>query len=172
MEIKVLVTYASKYGATAEIAEKIGEVIRQSGIAVDVVPAKEVNDITPYTAIVLGSASYIGRWRKEAVKFLESNESPLSERPLWVFASGPTGEGDPVQLMQGWLYPKSLQPVIDRIKPREITAFHGAIDAKKLNFLERTAIKNVKAPIGDFRDWNAITDWASGIAKSLKEQAG
>jgi menaquinone-dependent protoporphyrinogen oxidase len=172
MEHKVLVTYASKYGATAGIAEKIGEVLKQSGIAVDVVPAKDVNDVTPYTAVVLGSASYIGRWRKEAVKFLESQEGPLSGRPLWIFSSGPTGEGDPVQLMQGWLYPKTLQPVLDRIKPREITAFHGAIDAGKLNFLERTAIKNVKAPLGDFRDWNAISDWASGIARSLKEQTG
>jgi menaquinone-dependent protoporphyrinogen oxidase len=170
MATKVLVTYASKYGATAEIAEKIGDVIRQSGLTVDVVPAKNVNDVTPYTAVVLGSAAYIGRWRKEAVKFLETQEKLLSGRPVWIFCSGPTGEGDPVQMMQGWIYPKSLQPVIDRIKPRDITVFHGAIDAKKLNFLERTAIKNVKAPLGDFRDWKAIAAWASGIASSLKEQ--
>jgi menaquinone-dependent protoporphyrinogen oxidase len=170
MEKKVLVTYASKYGATAEIAEKVGDAIRQSGLAVDVVPAKDINDVTPYTAVVLGSAAYIGRWRKEAVKFLETQEKLLSERPVWLFCSGPTGEGDPVQMMQGWIYPKSLQPVIDRIKPRDITVFHGAINAKKLNFLERMAIKNVKAPLGDFRDWKAITSWASGIASTLKEQ--
>lgn len=170
METRVLVTYASKYGATAEIAEKIGDVIRKSGLAVDVMPVKNVNDVTPYTAVVLGSASYIGRWRKEAVQFLKNNMELLSGVPVWVFSSGPTGEGDAVQLMQGWIYPRSLQPVIDRIKPRDITAFHGAIDTKKLNFLERTAIKNVKAPLGDFRNWNAISAWASGIASALKNQ--
>jgi menaquinone-dependent protoporphyrinogen IX oxidase len=31
MDGRVLVAYATKYGATAEIAEKIGEVIRETG---------------------------------------------------------------------------------------------------------------------------------------------
>lgn len=30
MDVKVLVVYASKYGSTAEIAEKIGEVLERS----------------------------------------------------------------------------------------------------------------------------------------------
>jgi menaquinone-dependent protoporphyrinogen oxidase len=73
MNRQVLVTYASKYGATAEIAEKIGEVLRQEGVPADVLPVKQVDDLTPYTAVILGSAVYIGRWRKEAVKFLEAD---------------------------------------------------------------------------------------------------
>ena len=36
MRQKTLVTYASKYGATAEIAEKIGAVLRDAGLLVDV----------------------------------------------------------------------------------------------------------------------------------------
>jgi hypothetical protein len=28
-------------------------------------------------------------------------------------------------------------------------------------------IKNVKAPMGDFRDWNAINAWARAIADAL-----
>lgn len=60
--------YATKYGATAEIAEKIGEVLRQAGLPTDVLPVKQVDDLTPYTAIILGSAVYIGKWRKEAAK--------------------------------------------------------------------------------------------------------
>ena len=60
MEIRVLVTYASKYGATAEIAEKIGQVLRQAGLQADVLPVNRVNDLTPYKAFVLGSAAYMG----------------------------------------------------------------------------------------------------------------
>ncbi|MBN1222528.1 MAG: hypothetical protein JXB23_04730 [Candidatus Aminicenantes bacterium] len=36
MDNQVLVTYATKHGATAEIAEKIGQVLRQAGLGVDV----------------------------------------------------------------------------------------------------------------------------------------
>jgi menaquinone-dependent protoporphyrinogen oxidase len=61
MEIRVLVAYASKYGATAEIAEKIGQVLRQAGLQVDVSPVNHISDLTPYRAIVLGSAIYMGQ---------------------------------------------------------------------------------------------------------------
>ena len=89
MDNQVLVTYASKYGATAEIAEKIGEVLGQAGLHTDVQPVEEVSDLTPYKAVILGSAVYIGRWRRSAVKFLEANENLLAERMVWFFSSGP-----------------------------------------------------------------------------------
>lgn len=169
MNMKVLVTYATKYGATAEIAEKIGEVLHQEGLPVAVLPVKQVGDLTPYTAVVLGSAVYIGRWRKEAVKFLEANEPLLAERDVWLFSSGPTGEGDPVEVLQGWRFPEAQQPIADRIQPHDIAVFHGVLDTKKLNFIEKWAIKNVKAPTGDFREWQAITAWATTVAQTLKQ---
>jgi menaquinone-dependent protoporphyrinogen oxidase len=168
---KVLVAYATKHGATAEIAEKIGQVLRQAGLRTDVLPADGVSDLTPYKAVVLGSAFYIGRWRKDAVKFLQAHEKMLAERPVWLFASGPTGEGDPVELVEGWRYPKALQPIIDHIRPRDVAIFHGALDMKKLNPVEKWIIKNVKAPVGDFRDWDAITSWATAVADVLRETA-
>jgi len=169
MTTKVLVTYATKYGATAEIAEKIGQVLRQAGLEVDVVPVKQVRDLTPYRAVVLGSAIYIGQWRKEAATFLKANEKALTERATWLFSSGPTGKGDPSETLKEWRFPQALQPIADRIHPRAITVFHGMIDMKKMNFLEKLAIKNIKAPIGDARDWEAITVWATTIAAALKE---
>ena len=69
--------------------------------------------------------------------------------------------------MQGWRFPKSLQPIADRIHARDIAVFHGAVDPKKLNLIEKWMIKNVKAPLSDFRDWNAITAWASAISNAL-----
>jgi menaquinone-dependent protoporphyrinogen oxidase len=171
MDTKVLVAYATKYGATAEIAQKIGGVLGQAGLQADVLPVDRVRDLTPYQAVVLGSAVYIGQWRKQAANFLKVNEKALAERPVWLFSSGPTGEGDPMELMQGWHIPKGLQPIADRIQPRDITAFHGALDLKKLNFIEKWMINNVKAPTGDFRDWDAITSWASSIAAALKQAA-
>lgn len=167
MNGKVLVAYASKYGATAEIAEKIGEVLRQAGLDADVLPVQRVGDLAPYGAIVLGGAVYMGQWRKEAATFLETHEQALAARPVWLFSSGPTGEGDPVKLMNGWRFPTAQQPIADRIKPRDIAIFHGVLDTKKLNLAEKLVIKGVKAPIGDYRDWEAITAWAAGIAAEV-----
>jgi menaquinone-dependent protoporphyrinogen oxidase len=171
MDKQVLVAYATKYGATKEIAEKIGQVLQQAGLQADVLPADHAGDLTAYEAVVLGSAVYIGQWRKEAAKFLQTNETALAEKLVWLFSSGPPGEGDPVELAEGWRFPGKLQPVADRIGPRDIALFHGAVDPSKLNFLERWMAKNTDTPVGDFRDWEAITSWATAIAGELQEEA-
>jgi menaquinone-dependent protoporphyrinogen oxidase len=167
MEGKILVTYATKHGATAEIAKKIAEVLQDSGRPAEVLPVKRVGDLGSYGAVILGSAVYMGQWRKEAATFLENHEKALAERPVWIFSSGPTGEGDPVELLDGWRLPEALRPVADRIQPRDLAVFGGALDAAKLSFLEKMILKMVKAPTGDFRDWAAITAWAQGIATEL-----
>jgi menaquinone-dependent protoporphyrinogen oxidase len=167
METKVLVAYATKYGGTAEIAERIGEVLRDAGLQADVVAADRVRGLASYKAVVLGSAVYIGRWRKEAAKFLKDNEQALAEKPVWLFSSGPMGEGDAAELTQGWRFPGALQPVADRIQPRDIAIFHGVVDPSKLNFLERWVLNNIKSPAGDFRDWEAIGAWATKVAAAV-----
>ncbi len=169
MDKQVLVAYATKYGATAEIAEKIGEVLRQAGLPTDVLPANRAGNLAAYDAVVLGSAVYIGQWRQEAARFLKDNETELAGKLVWLFSSGPPGEGDPTELLQGWRFPGKLQPVADRIEPRDIVVFHGAVDASKLNFLEKWMLKNTNTPAGDFRDWEAITAWATAIAEDLQE---
>jgi menaquinone-dependent protoporphyrinogen oxidase len=168
MNGKILVTYASKYGATREIAEKIGQGLRQAGLPADVLRVDSVRDLAPYAVVILGSAVYIGKWQKEAEAFLRANAEALATRPVWLFSSGPTGEGDPVALLEGWRLPAALQPVADRIHPRYVAVFHGYINRDKVNFIERTAVKAMKKEFGDFRDWAAITAWTAGIAGALQ----
>ncbi len=141
--------------------------MRQAGLRAAVHPAETVVDLEPYQAVVLGSAVYAGSWRKEAAEFLRSHEAGLAARPVWLFSSGPTGQGDPVTLMKGWRFPEALQPTADRIKPREIILFHGAMDLARMQFADRLIIKAMKTPAGDFRDWPAIEAWATAIAHEL-----
>jgi len=171
VENQVLVTCATKYGATAEIAEKIGQVLRQAGLRTDVLPANRAGNLTSYKAVVLGGAVYIGKWLKDAVKFLQANEKTLIERQVWLFSSGPTGQGDPIELLKGWRFPDAQRPIIERIRPRDITVFHGVIDVRKLNPLHKWMISKVETPIGDFRDWDIITSWATAIANELIEKS-
>jgi menaquinone-dependent protoporphyrinogen oxidase len=167
---KILVAYASKHNSTAEIADAIGEVLRESGgLQVDIQSVEAVKDITVYDAVVLGSAVYAGQWQGEAADFLKQHEQELAQRPTWLFSSGPTGEGDPKALMKGWEFPEALRPIAERVKPRDVAVFHGNLDTDKLSMLERLMVKGVKAPMGDFRDWNLIRAWASGVAQALKQ---
>jgi len=169
MTHKILVTYATQYGATAEIAEKIGEVLHEKGFQAEIMPVDSIRDLSAYQAVILGSAVYIGKWHKGAGEFLKANEKTLADRPVWLFSSGPSGEGDPVELVEGWRLPAALQPVVDRIHPRDIAVFHGNINLDKINFIEKWAVANiVKKPFGDFRDWDSIAAWAATIAGSLK----
>jgi len=171
MSVRVLVAYATKHGATEEIAQKIGEVLGQASLNPEVLPAQSVGELAPYAGVVLGSAVYVGAWRKEAVAFLKDNESALAQLPLWIFSSGPTGEGEAVELANGWLLPDALRDTVDRIGPRDVVLFHGKVDVEELGLVERLMLKMVKAPAGDFRDWDAIAAWAKGVADTLKGDA-
>lgn len=45
--------------------------------------------------------------------------------------------------------------------------FAGKIDKSQLGFTERAIMIAVSAPDGDFRDWDAIGQWADTIADAL-----
>jgi len=162
---KILITFGSKHGGTAEISERIAQTIQENGLSVDVSPANQAVDVQQYDTIIVGTCVYIGRWHKAVVKFLEAHEQTLTGKDVWMFCSGPTGKGDPEALLKGWKYPPKLKPVLDNIQPGEIKVFHGVLNEEKLSGLERWMIKKVNAPTGDFRDWNAIASWAKSILK-------
>ncbi|MCX8025806.1 MAG: flavodoxin domain-containing protein [Thermanaerothrix sp.] len=167
MSPHVLVVYATKYGATREIAERVAETLAASGLDVTQQAADRAEAPTAYDGVVLGSAVYAGRWLAPAADYLKAHAAALAQRPTWFFSSGPTGTGDPVTLMQGWRFPQDLQTLADQIHPRDVAFFHGALWPEKLNFAERLILKALKAPLGDFRDWDAIVAWAQGIAAAF-----
>jgi len=169
MANKVLIAYDSKYGATQEIAEKVGEVLKKDGITVDVVPLKNVKKLDGYQAVIIGSAVYIGQWYKPTTKFLQKNEKTLAAMPVWIFSAGPSGKGDPVELLKGWKYPPMLQSVIDTIKPRDTAVFGGNLNVDKMKGLEKWIVNRVGGEVGDFRDWEMINAWAKKVAGALKK---
>jgi menaquinone-dependent protoporphyrinogen oxidase len=172
---RILVAYASKHHSTAEIAKAIGAILCDTdGFQVDVRSVETVSDITPYHAVVLGSAVYAGKWQEEAAEFLKQHEQELAQRPTWLFSSGPTGPGDPKTLMHGWELPEALRPIAARIKPRGVTVFSGKLDSASLTFFQRILVRVINASafrVGDFRDWSMIRVWASGVAQALRQTA-
>lgn len=157
---QVLVSAASKYGSTAEIAARIGEVLGENGCSVTLTPPEEVGDLASFDAIVLGSAVYMGRWRKDARKLAERIDG--QGIPVWLFSSGPLGDppkpaGDPVDIAEIL----ALVPAVEHV------VFAGKVDKASLSFPDRAVINAVKAPEGDFRNWAEIAGWARRIADRL-----
>jgi menaquinone-dependent protoporphyrinogen oxidase len=168
MAAKVLIAYGSKYGSTAEIAVKIAEVLKQEGIDAVLLPIDKVKDLAGYQNIIIGSAMYVGMWWNKVADFLKKNEKLLTGRKVWLFATGPSGKGDPVQLLKGVVAAPNVKQITDRIKPQDMTVFHGYLNPQKMNGIERWMIKRVGGETGDFRDWEMITAWAKKIAAALK----
>lgn len=165
---RILVTYASKYEATAEIARKIAETIGAGdGLHVTVKPVGAVMDVSTYDAVVLGSAIYAGQWMGEAVDFITAQAEVLARKPTWVFSSGPTGAGDAVELLDGHVYPAMLEATMQRIAPRHVVLFHGSVDPDTINASEKQVLERAGKSTGDFRDWQQITDWAQNIVAAL-----
>lgn len=169
MAKKILVAYGSRDGATAGIAERIGEVLKKAGFEVDVASAEKAAEPAGYDAVVLGSALYIGQWRKEAANYLTKHEQALAKLPVWIFSSGPTGPASIEEQMQGFTFPEKLKPCINHIKPKDAIIFKGTIFFKNLNFMEKFMLKQMKASEGDDRDWKVIEAWAEGIAGEMKK---
>ena len=165
--MSILVAYASKHGATRGIADHIAETLRARGSEVDVVPMDAVEHLAPYEAAVLGSAVYYGSWMKEAVEFVRRNRAALSERPVWLFSSGPLG----AEVHDSEEQPKEISELQAAIGARDHRLFFGALDPHALSFPERMVVKAVRAPAGDYRDWEAIAAWAMEIASALSPRA-
>jgi menaquinone-dependent protoporphyrinogen oxidase len=161
--MSVLVASASKHGSTEEIARFIADRLRERGIEADAAPVQGVSDLSGVEAVVLGSAIYLGSWMKEAMEFVDRDLSTLRSIPVWLFSVGPLG----TEIQDEEEQPKQLGELREKLRPRDHRLFFGALDRDKLGFGERMMVKAVKAPEGDFRDWDEIRAWADGIATDL-----
>jgi menaquinone-dependent protoporphyrinogen oxidase len=161
--MNVLVAYASKRGSTAEIAEAITETLRQSGQSVDCIEAGKVSSVESSDAVVLGSAVYIKRWRGDAKRFLRKHDQELSQRPFWVFGSGPVGEPNG-EVDSSWL--ENNRGGRSPWCPGHVV-FGGRMPLDPSGPMEHAMVKNSPPEYRDRRDWDEIRAWAAGIASEL-----
>jgi len=161
--MKIMVVAASKHGSTQEIAEAVGVELRRGGHQVAVYAAKDNPAVNGYEAAVIGSAVYAGSWLSEARTFVAENQAALQTIPVWLFTSGPLGEENPQPLDD----PVQLPELLAQTNARDHRIFVGKLDRDKLNLGEKLIVKVVKAPYGDFRDWEDIRNWAGEIGQAL-----
>ena len=163
----ILIAYASKYGATREVAERIAQRLQKSGQQAEVKPVARITDLGTPEAVIVGSALYQGGWLPEATTFVRKHATALSPIPTWLFSVGPLA----TDVKDDEEQPIELAEFRDKIGESHHTVFHGALDHSKLDRKDRMTMKSAGAPQGDFRDWDAIAAWVDGIDKSLKSAA-
>lgn len=164
--MNVLVAVASKHGSTREIATAIADELRAAGLEVDLRDLKEagaIKGLGGYGAVVLGSGIYAGNWLPEARRFAQGQRAALAGLPVWLFSSGPLGSPDP----QPRDDPAKLAAPLGDVPVRDHRVFVGKLDRDDLGLGERLIVKMVRAPYGDFRDWEDVRGWARKVAGEL-----
>ena len=164
--MRVLVSAASRHGATAEIAAVIAATLREAGHTPVVLAPAAVTGLDGFDAAVIGSGIYAGHWLSSAKDLLNDHREALALMPVWLFSSGPIGDppkpvGDPVD----------AEPLVRLVGAREHRVFAGELVRSRLGLAERTITAVVRAPEGDYRDWPAIEAWSREIAAAITPAA-
>jgi menaquinone-dependent protoporphyrinogen oxidase len=168
---KILVAYSTAAGSTAEVAEAIGQELSSANGIVDLLPAREVRDLHPYQAVVLGTGIRAGRPYRETLKFVERHHGALSRVPVAYFIVCMTMKEDtPKNREQVDAYADQLRAAAPQVRPLDVGYFGGRMDFKRLPLLLRLIVKAMKEQEGDFRDWEAIRAWAAGVRSDLVAQ--
>ena len=163
--MNILVTVASNHGATGEIGEVLAGVLRDSGLTAETRRPQDVVSLEGYDSVVLGSAIYADRWLEPARAFADRHAAALATCPVWLLSSGPLGD-PPMPLGE----PAEPTAIATSLAAKGHRSFTGRLDRGRLGLLERTLTRAVRAPDGDFRDWEAVRSWADEIAGELTQK--
>jgi menaquinone-dependent protoporphyrinogen oxidase len=101
----------------------------------------------------------------EMTDFIAANRDAPSEMPVAFFTMHMLALGDdPAAVSERAKYTAKARELIT---PSDEVFFEGMIDPARLSFFDRLAVRLVKSPVGDRRDWDRIAGWADGLAPRL-----
>jgi menaquinone-dependent protoporphyrinogen oxidase len=161
MDKRILVTYATRAGSTAEIAAAIGRSLGQRGFYVDVKPVKDRPDLEGYQAVILGSAIRMGSWLPEVVGYIQDNQEKLNSMPVALFTVHMLNTGDDLESRTNRLaYLDKVRPLLNGA---EEVYFEGKMDFSKLSLFDRFIAKMADAVETDNRDWEKIRSWSAQV---------
>lgn len=165
---RVLVAYASRHEATAEIAAAIAGELTAAGCVAEIGEARAVASLAGVDAAVIGSALYLGRWDGSALELVRRERAGLATIPTWLFSSGPVGDGKATARPERLPQPEEVAALAGEIGAHA-TTFGGRVDPDEDGFdLQIMASAGLA---GDWRDFDRIRAWARAIATDILTRA-
>lgn len=159
--MSTLILSASKHGSTTDIAARIAETLSTQGVQVTVGALDDANLVSA-DCVVIGLPVYTQKLLASGVDFLTEHQDELDSREVFIFVSGGSPHLD-----------AKLRAQLQQYTAHQVQYFRGAVDSSKLNLAEKAVLKVVKSPLdADWRDWDAIDQWAVSIAASEPGEAG
>lgn len=163
--MRVLVSAASKHGATREIAALIAATLNHAGFDCDHIEPADIANAGHYDAVVIGSAVYLGQWLPEARDLVDRLTPQIQDIPVWLFSSGladaPSKDSNATP---------ATAARMAAVLAKGHRHFPGKLDVLQLNLAERAAILAARGKYGDSRDMDAVKAWAEQIAAALAQE--
>jgi len=155
----IIVAYASKGGATAEIAGWIGEALGRTGATVDVRPADDVASLDGFDAVVVGGPMYMGKVLKPVPAFFSRHKAALTGKPVAVFISGSSlGKDDSKADQHGQTIADAAARDVNVVA---VGLFGGRFSSRNVPLIGRFLTNAMKEE--DTRDRAAIEAWAEAL---------
>jgi menaquinone-dependent protoporphyrinogen oxidase len=171
----VLIAFATRSGATAEVAEAMAAAMQEAGVSAEILPVSQVTSLTGREAVILGTPLYVGRFPSDFREFLRLHRDALSTMRPWFFVLGPT-RNDPKDFEGARRQAERQLSHYPRLRPADLHIFGGRWSTASLpfpfNLLRRLPGNPLsKIPQEDIRDWAAIRQWATSIAEQIRRAA-
>ena len=169
----VLVVYASAMGSTQEIAQHIADRMAAALDGVECRSVDEVESVSGYDAVVVGSAIHNQSWLPAADQFFARHAPELAKRPVWAFNVGMADAlPKPFRKKGAALQQARLAGVLPQdVALRGHRMFSGVYKADQMSSALRFVFRLTGGRFGDFRDWTAIDAWTDEIAAQLAKPA-
>ncbi|MGA9399159.1 MAG: flavodoxin domain-containing protein [Anaerolineaceae bacterium] len=191
MKKKILVTYATNAGSTADVAELVKTALANKQLDVELRPLGEVLSVEAYDAVVVGAPMLLG-WQRSAKKFIHEHQDELAKKPVAFFLTAMSlienrktqVDGVSIQVDPGLAKPPRnpkrlsfkelyalplnyVRPILKaapRVKPLAIGLFGGYLNLFTLSWPARLFVLLViQAKPGDLRDESFIKNWAINV---------
>lgn len=195
---RILVTYATLAGSTAEVARAVAQEFHLKGFRVDLLPLEQVKSLDGYAGVVIGAPMIMG-WHRAALGFVKKHHHALAQIPFAIFITAMsltrTSETEvnsvPVSIDDKLPKPPAraehlsfreryarvtnyVQPILKAsrpAKPVSIGLFGGRLEYGRLKWWAVIfAMLIIRAPAGDRRNWAAIQEWAARVADSFESE--